>query len=76
MSLEVRHMQRQVTERATDGQRHHLFVAHRDRILVVGVAAKDSSAPSPESTTVTSLRAISAKNHSGTEDRLDCGSSM
>ena len=25
MSLEVRHMQRQVTERATDGQRHHLF---------------------------------------------------
>ena len=42
MPLEVRHMQRQVTERATDGQRHHLFVlAHRDRVLVVGVAAKE-----------------------------------
>ena len=42
MSLEVRHMQRQVTERATDGQRNHLFVlTHRDRILVVGVAAKE-----------------------------------
>ncbi len=27
---------------ATDGQRHHLFVlAHRDRVLVVGVAAKE-----------------------------------
>ena len=42
MALEVRHMQRQVTERAANGQRHHLFVlAHRNRVLVVGVAAKE-----------------------------------
>ena len=42
MSLEVRHMQRQVAERAANGQRHHLFVlAHRNRVLVVGVAAKE-----------------------------------